>query len=269
MARSVSARRSCQLVGIGRSSFAYQPRPDRNEELALRMRSLCQEQPRLGYRMAWAQLRDDFAPLNLKRVRRLWKREGLHLVKRSRQRLRGIPRPMLDAIAPNEVWCMDFAHDSCMNGTKIKCFALVDECTRECLALEVERRIPSSRVVQVLEQAFSQYGAPRSIRCDNGPEFASWTLRLFLKRRGVELTFIQPGSPWQNGFAESFIGTLRDGCLDVEAFRNLADAQLKILLWRKFYNEQRPHSSLGYVRPREKRQSFLTDRLQCVGGVTF
>jgi putative transposase len=256
MAHGISVRRACSLIGLSRSSFAYRPAPSRNEELTARLRELATEQPRLGWRLAWAQLREEFSPLNKKRVYRLWRLEGLNLRTRKRGRIKGRERPDLAAQRPNHVWCMDFAHDACLNGTRIKCLALVDEFTRESLAIEVQRSIPSSRLIQALAAAFEDYGVPEIIRCDNGPEFISWTLRLFLKRRGVRLVLIQPGSPWQNGYAESFIGTFRDNCLDVEVFRNLADAQVRIEAWRKFYNEDRPHSMIGYLKPREKRERF-------------
>lgn len=260
MARGISARKACKLVGLSRCGLSYEPAPSRNGELVIRMKQLAGEQPRLGCRLAWAQLREEFAPLNKKRVRRLWRAEGLNLRPRRRGRIKGREKPEMQARRPNHIWAMDFAHDSCMNGTKIKCFALVDEYTRESPAIEVAVRIPAKKVIQVLEAAFEEYGAPEIIRCDNGPEFISWTLRLFLKLKGVKLVLIQPGSPWQNGYAESFIGTFRDNCLDVEAFRNLADAQIKIEAWRVFYNENRPHSSIGYLEPREKRRRFQDRR---------
>jgi putative transposase len=256
MARGLSARRACKLIGLSRSSYEYKPAPSRNVELVEKMMHLAGEQPRLGWRLAWAQLREEFAPLNKKRLRRLWRLEGLHLRPRKRGRIKGREKPEIQARRPNHIWAMDFAHDSCMNGTKIKCFAMVDEFTRESPAIEVAVRIPSKKVIQVLEAAFEEYGTPEIMRCDNGPEFISWTLRLFLKLRGVKLVLIQPGSPWQNGYAESFIGTLRDNCLDIEAFRNLVDAQTKIEAWRVFYNEGRPHSSLGYLEPSKSRQRF-------------
>ena len=255
MARGLSARRACKLVGLSRSSLAYKPAPSRNVELVAKMRHLAGEQPRLGWRIAWAQLKEEFAPLNKKRLRRLWRVEKLNLRPRKRGRIKR-EKPDAHAKRPNHIWAMDFAFDSCMNGTKIKCFALVDEFTRESPAIEVAVRIPARKVIQVLEAAFDEYGTPEIMRCDNGPEFVSWTLRLFLKQRGVKLVLIQPGSPWQNGYAESFIGTLRDNCLDVEVFRNLIDAQAKIGAWRVFYNESRPHSSIGYLEPRKKRERF-------------
>ena len=260
MARGISGRRACKLVSLSRCAFSYKPAPSRNQELVERMRHLAEEQPRLGWRLAWAQLKEEFAPLNKKRVRRLWRLEKLNLRPRRRGRIKGRIKPDIEAQRPNHVWAMDFAHDSCLNGTKIKCFALVDEFTRESPAIEVATSIASKKVIRVLEVAFEEYGTPEILRCDNGPEFTSWTMRLFLKQKGVRLVWIQPGSPWQNGYIESFIGTFRDNCLDVEVFRNLADAQIKIEGWRQFYNESRPHSAIGYLEPREKRERFINQQ---------
>lgn len=250
IARGLSARRACELLALSRSSFVYKSAPSRNLELTARLLQLAADEPKLGYRMAWARLRPEFAPLNLKRVRRIWREQGLHLKAKKSRRIKGAQRPELLARRPREVWCMDFAHDACANGSKIKCLAVIDESSRECLAMEVARRIPAERVVETLRQGFAEFGKPLHVRCDNGPEFASWALRLFLRDCGVGHALIQPGSPWQNGFAESFIGTFRSECLDPETFDNLADAQLRIALWVKFYNEDRPHSSLGYLQPK-------------------
>ncbi|MCL6508341.1 MAG: IS3 family transposase [Bryobacteraceae bacterium] len=249
MARGISARKACRLVGISRSSFAYRGAQDRNAALRDRLHQLAEEHPKMGYRMAWAHLKDEFSPLNLKRVRRLWNEEGLNLKRKESNRIRVAARPIESAASPNEGWSMDFCHDSLASGLKVKCLVIVDEATRECVALEAHRRIPSSLVVATLERAFSERGVPSYIRCDNGPEFRSWSVRLFLKRHGVKLVWIQPGSPWQNGFAERFIGTLRSECLSAERLVTLAEAQVHLGAWRRFYNESRPHSSLGYQSP--------------------
>jgi putative transposase len=255
--RGVSARRSCQLLGLSRSGFAYRAKQTRNTGLVQRLKELASEQPRLGCRLAWAQLRDEFSPLNIKRVRRLWRLEKLHLRPKKSQKISGRKKPELEAKCMNHVWCMDFCHDRCMNSSKLKCLAVVDEFSRECVCLEVSNRIPSLHLIQALEIAFLEYGKPAIIRCDNGPEFISWNLRLFLKKQGVELVNIQPGSPWQNGFAESFIATFRSNCLDAEVFYNLADAQIKIQAWKNFYNTVRPHSGIGYSIPQQYKKDFI------------
>jgi putative transposase len=247
---------------MSRSSFAYERAPSRNVELTQRLRELAAEQPRAGCRMAWAQLRGEFAPLNLKRVRRIWLAEGLSRRPRLSRRIRGAPKPEAEARWPRHIWCMDFAHDTCASGTRFKCLAVLDEASRECLALHVATRIPGEAVADVLKAAFERYGKPEALRCDNGPEFTSWSLKLFLEDQGVRHLLIQPGSPWQNGYAESFIGTFRAECLDAEVFDNMADAQLKIGLWTKFYNEDRPHSSIGYLQPRAFTEKWNEIALQ-------
>lgn len=263
----LSVRRSCELLGIGRSSLAYRRAPDRNAELARRLREIAAEQPRLGCRMAWAQLRAEFAPLNLKRVRRIWLAERLNLRPRKSRRLRGGAQTARPEALPGQAWCMDFAHDACLNGARFKCLAVVDEASRECAALHAAARITGEAVVGVLKAAFGAYGKPESVRCDNGPEFASWAVRLFLESEGVRHVRIQPGSPWQNAFAESFIGTFRTECLDPETFLDLADARERIDRWRTFYNEDRPHSSLGYLQPSSFRRKWNEIRSENARGV--
>lgn len=246
MAQGLSQRSSCKLAGISRRAFALQPAPDRNAGLREALRRVWR--PNMGYRMAWGFLREEFAPLNPKRVHRLWKEEGLGRVKRYRKKRTGNTVP-LRAEAPNHVWCVDFCFDSCLNGTKLKVLAIVDEFSKELLALEVGTSFKSLKVQSVLARLFAQRGAPQFLRSDNGSEFASRSLAVFLLRSGSQSRFIAPGSPWQNAHAESFVSRLRAELLDVEVFHNLADAQLRLGLYLRFYNEQRPHSSLGYRTP--------------------
>lgn len=202
----------------------------------------------MGYRMAHALVRSEFAPLNVKRVHRLWKEERLGRMKRYRKKRTGSSVPVA-AEGPNHVWSVDFCFDACLNGTKLKVLAIVDEFTRECLALETHTSFKSLRVQQVLEGLFESRGAPKFLRSDNGSEFISRSLAVFLARSGSGSYFIKPGSPWQNAYVESFNSTLRRDCLDVEVFHNLADAQVKLTLYRRYYNEVRPHSSLGRRPP--------------------
>ncbi len=202
----------------------------------------------MGYRMAHALVKGEFEPLNLKRVHRIWKQEKLGRMKRYRKKRTGNSVPF-SASLPNQVWTVDFVHDACLNGTKLKILSVVDEVTRECLALEVATRIDSQQVRSVLAPLFADRGAPRFLRSDNGGEFIARLLAVFLFASKSESKFIDPGSPWQNAFVESFHATLRRDHLDVELFHNLADAQLKTAVYRRYYNEQRPHSSLGYRPP--------------------
>lgn len=246
MAQGISQRTSCRLVGISRRGLALEPAPDKDAALIDRLRSVWR--PNMGYRMAHALLKPEFAPLNVKRVHRLWKEERLGRMKRFRKRRTGNPLPQA-ASSPNEVWCVDFCFDACLNGTKLKVLAIVDEFTRECLALEAAASFRSMRVQGVLSRLFALRGAPRFLRSDNGSEFIARSLAVFLSQSQTESRFIKPGSPWQNGHAESFVSRLRAELLDVELFHNLADAEVKLALFRRFYNEQRPHSSLGYLAP--------------------
>ena len=147
------------------------------------------------------------------------------------------------------MWCLDFCHDACLNGTRLKVLAVKDEYTRECLALEVATSLDSHRVRRILQSVVEERGAPEYLRSDNGPEFIARHLSIWLMSQGSRSHFIKPGAPWQNGHAESFMARLRAECLDAEVFFNLADAKLKLNLFRHYYNQVRPHSALGYIPP--------------------
>lgn len=246
MEEGVTARRACQVMGI--SSSALYREPVENKDGPVREALLRVWRPNMGYRMAHALVQEEFAPLNLKRVHRIWKEMHLGRVKRYRKKRTGNPVP-LRADRPNHVWCVDFVHDSCLNGTKLKILSVVDEFTRECLALEVDTRLNAHRVRDTLAPLIEARGAPGHVRSDNGSEFIARLLAVFLSQSGSGSHFIAPGSPWQNGFVESFHSTLRRDHLDVEAFTNLADAQIKTMVYQRYYNEVRPHSSLGYKPP--------------------
>lgn len=202
MERGVTARRASSITGISTASL-YRPKPpDRNAELRERLRAVWR--PNMGYRMAHAIVSREMCPLNEKRVHRIWKQERLGRMKRYRKKRTGSSVP-ISAEAPNNVWCVDFCYDACLNGTKLKVLAIKDEFTRECLALEAATSIKSLRLQRVLEGLFEARGAPGFLRSDNGPEFISRSLAVFLSLSGTESKFIKPGSPWQNGYAESFI----------------------------------------------------------------
>ena len=253
MSEGLSARHACCIVGLSRRALALAERPDRDAALRDRLRAVWR--PNMGYRMAHALVRPEFDLLNVKRVHRIWKQEKLGRMKRYRKRRTGSTVPFA-AEAPNQVWCVDFCFDACLNGTKLKILSVVDEITRECLALEVATRINSCQVRGVLEPLFKERGAPEFLRSDNGGEFIARLLAVFLFQRNSQSKFIDPGSPWQNGYAESFHATLRRDHLDVELFHNLADAQLKTAVYRRYYNEQRPHSSLGHRPPMVAAQDW-------------
>ena len=169
--------------------------------------------------------------------------------KRRRRRVASSrPRPE-PATGPNHVWAYDFVFDACANGQKLKCLTVVDEWTREALCIEVAPRIRARHVLDVLSKLVSVHGAPRYLRSDNGPEFVSLAVLGWLKREGIETAFIAPGKPWQNGTNESFNGRFRDECLNMEYFRNRAEARAVIEGWRVHYNQERPHSSIDYMTP--------------------
>jgi putative transposase len=237
-------------MAVARSTLNDQSRmPARDARLEPSLREVAQRHPRYGYRRAWAVLRRGML-INLKRVRRLWQRLGLSLPKRSpRRRGRSISLRALSANTANQVWAYDFVHDGCANGQKLKLLPVVDEWTRECLAIEVGARINSSSVIHVLSRLMSWPGRPAYLRSDNGPEFVATRVKEWLKMNGVQTTFIEPGKPWQNGMNESFNGKLRDECLNMQWFRNRAEARVIIEGWRCHYNEERPHRSLNYQTP--------------------
>lgn len=262
MEQGVTVRRACHIMAVSTSRLYYVPAPDRNEALRQRLREVAR--PGIGYRMAHALVLPQFGALNHKRVYRLWKQEQLAHKKARKKRRTGATVP-LAATRANQVWCLDFCHDACLNGTQLKVLAVKDEYTRECLALEAATRLNSHSVRQILQRLQEERGAPEYLRSDNGPEFIARHLRIWLLSQGSRSHFIKPGAPWQNGHAESFIARLRAECLDAEVFFNLADARLKLNLFRRYYNQERPHSALGYIPPAQFAAQ-LKEQLKDKGG---
>lgn len=250
----VSQRRACKVLGQPRSTQRRRPKV-RGDEPALleRIEALARRYPRYGYRRVWAMLRLEGWRVNRKRVYRLWRLKGYKVKRKQRKRRRlgvgahGIMRRCASGI--NDVWAWDFVHDRDEMGRPLKWLIIEDEFTREGLALQVERSITARDVLDVLGKLMSIRGAPRHIRSDNGPEFIAHAVREFCEQAGVQTLYIEPGSPWQNGFAESFNGRLRDELLNQELFADLKEAQALSAWWRHEYNHRRPHSSLGYVPP--------------------
>lgn len=250
----VSERRACTAVGQPRSTQRYCPQPgDLEKKLTSRMHELVRENPRYGYRRIAALLRADGWAVNVKRVHRLWRREGFKVPVRQIKKRRlgtsanGIVRK--SAQWPNHVWAWDFVHDRTRGGNALKLLTVVDEYTRQCICLEVRRHMKGADVAEVLMEAMAHYGVPGHIRSDNGPEFIAKQLRRTLGELGVGTLYIEPGSPWQNGFAESFNSKLRDELLSCEVFESLTEAKYLARQWRRSYNTHRPHSSLGYQTP--------------------
>jgi putative transposase len=261
--RGIPRRRACALFQIARSALHYQSRlHQRDADLKLRLHTLAKRYPRYGYRRAWALVRAEQGRINIKRVHRIWCAATLQVPqRRPRRRVRGSGmRPLAPAHA-NHIWAYDFIHDRCANGQKLKLLTVVDEWTRECLAIEVDGRITAGRVRHVLQRLIEHYGAPHFIRSDNGPEFSATAIKGWLQQRGIQTAHIDAGKPWQNGTNESFNGKLRDECLNLEWFRHRTEARIVIEQWRGQYNEQRPHSSLGYRTPAQVRQQEVEPQL--------
>ena len=250
----VSERRICRVLGQHRSTQRKRPQGRADEErLVADMIELARQYGRYGYRRIAALLRDAGWQVNDKRVERLWRREGLKVPqkqpKRSRLWLNDGSCIRLRPSHTSHVWSYDFVQDRTHDGKAFRMLTVIDEYTRECLAIHVRRKLNSQDVLYVLSRLFLQYGPPEHIRSDNGPEFAAQAVRHWLGRLQVKTLFITPGSPWENGYNESFNGKLRDECLNMEIFSTLKEAQVLIEQWRCFYNTQRPHSSLGYRPP--------------------
>lgn len=255
----VSERRSCQLLALSRTSFRYRKRIGENEALIERLRLIAFSYPRFGYRRASALLRREGEQVNHKRVFRLWQKFGLSLPKpKKRKRARPNSAGLLPAPRrPNEIWSYDFVFDACAGkGRRLKILTIVDEYTRECLATIVNRSLKAADVVETLTRLIEQRGAPQFLRSDNGSEFAAIEVSVWLKLNGIKTIFIEPGRPWQNAKCESFNGRLRDECLNQEWFNSIREAKIVIEKWRKFYNSERPHSSLNYQTPKEMREKF-------------
>jgi putative transposase len=217
------------------------------------MKELSAQYPRYGYRRIRIFLNRDGHRMSPGRAHRLWQTARLQVPrKRPRKRITAAPRPRPQAPSgPNQVWCYDFVFDHCANGQQLKCLTVADEFTKEGLAIDVDGRIRSGRVIEVLSRLVSARGAPRFVRSDNGPEFVSKALLSWIVTQGIGTALIEPGKPWQNGVAESFNGKFRDECLSLEWFRSRAEAKVLIEQWRRHFNEVRPHSSLGYLTPNE------------------
>jgi putative transposase len=249
--KGLSQRRACTLVGVGRSALRYRSvKNEKDAAVLTRMAELSARYPRYGYRRIAIFLGRDGHKMSFGRAHRLWRRAKLQVPrKRPRKRVAaGRPRPNAPTGA-NQVWSYDFVFDWCASGQQLKCLTVTDEWTKEGLAIEVDGRIRSGRVIEVLSRLVSERGAPLFLRSDNGPEFVSRALLKWIVGQGIETALIDPGKPWQNGATESFNGKFRDECLSLEWFRSRAEAKVVIETWRQHFNTVRPHSSLGYLTP--------------------
>ena len=249
----VSQQRACAMATLHRSTYTYRCQvTGRTEALRQRLRELAAERPRYGYRRLHVLLVREGHAVNHKRIHRLYREEGLAVRRRLRKRVcRGKRRPLLRADRLNQAWSMDFMGDTLSSGRTFRTLNIVDQYSRECLALEVDSSLPGQRVVRVLDRLATDRGLPEVLVIDNGPEFTGKTLDLWAYEHRVHLHFIQPGRPIQNAFVESFNGRFRDECLNQHWFTSLGDARAHIEAWRDDYNARRPHSGLGHRTPIE------------------
>ena len=250
---AVSARRACRVVRLSRSTWLYQSRKAEQVALKQRIREIAETRTRYGYLRIHALLRREGWPVNRKRIYRLYGEMGLQMRhkpprRRVQAKLRETRQP---ARSPNDCWSMDLMADQTFDGHKLRVLTIVDNFSRVSPAIEVRRRYTGYDVVQTLERATGQYGLPRTIRVDNGPEFVSKEVDLWAYAKGVTLDFSRPGKPTDNAFIEAFHARLRQECLNQHWFLSLAEACAKLAQWRELYNHERPHSRLGYRTPEE------------------
>lgn len=250
----MSQRRACRVLDQQRSTQRYEPRRAADEpRLLAAMHEHVRRHPRFGYRRIHRELVTTGWRVNRKRIFRLWKQEGFKVPQKQRKRRRlGTSENSVirhRAEHKDHVWCWDFKHSRDERGRPLKWLSIVDEFTRESLALEVERSIKAEDVLDHLRDLFLIRGLPRHIRSDNGPEFIAGAIQSFLAAAGVGTLYIKPGSPWENGYAESFHSKLGDELIEAEEFVDLADAQEMAAWWKNYYNHRRPHSSLKYMTP--------------------
>ncbi len=252
----VSLRRGCALLKMSWSSYRYVARPRDDGPLTEKLQEVARKYPRFGYRRAWAVLRRAGELVNSKRVYRVWKQAGLQRPQRRRKprhkRSGAVPR---QAAYPNHVWTYDFMQDAA-GGRPLRLLTIVDEFTRESLEIAAARSLPAQAVIEVLGRLFADRSRPAYVRSDNGPEFVAVAVKDWLQDRRVQTCYIDPGSPWQNAYGESFNDKFRDECLNLEWFHSVAEARVIIQRWRRYYNEERPHSSLGYLTPAEFRSAW-------------
>ena len=247
------------MVGVSRSVVRYVARKRQDEaRLVKKIHELAIRNSRYGYRRITVLLRRGGFRVNRKRVHRIWKSEGLGLPRRrpKRRRIRQTGEIVNKAEYPNHVLSYDFVEDRTERGGKLRILVIIDEYTRECLAIRVEPSIPATVVIEVLEWLFLTRGVPKYLRSDNGPEFVSRAVCQWLEESGCRTLFITPGSPWENGYIESFIDKLRDECLNREMFKNGKEAQSIVEAFRLEYNNYRPHSSLNYLTPAEFAERY-------------
>lgn len=251
----LSQRRACGLIELVRGTCRYRRRRVEDPRLRLRLRELAEARRRFGYRRLQVLLEREGWQVNHKRVYRLYVEEKLSLRRKRGRKRSTVRQPLAGPVAANQAWSVDFMTDALSSGRRFRMLNIVDDYTRECLAIEVDTSLGGARVVRVLEELKTRRGLPQQIRSDNGPEFVSRAVDQWAYEQGLRWHTIQPGRPMENGYVESFNGRFRDECLNENWFTDLSDAREKIAEWRQDYNQARPHSALGYRTPEEFAQN--------------
>ena len=255
--RGVSVTRACAAAGISRSSYRYESRRADDVETIERIKEVRLKKPRWGYKRVYRKLRGEGFAVNHKRIERIWREYGFTLPpRRKRKKVRtGLSVPVA-ATSPNHVWTYDFMFDATFGGRRMKVLTVIDEFTREALAVVPARSMNASALMGVLAKLFAVRGKPTTIRSDNGPEFIAFELTEWLEAQGATTHHIEPGKPWQNGFAESFNSRVRDECLNMNEFWSIEHARVVLEGWRIEFNTEHPHSSLGYLTPEQFAASW-------------
>lgn len=245
----LSVPRACALVQLPRSTFLYTAKAEDDTELLAQIRELAARHPRYGYRRICVLLRRTTV-VNEKRIRRLWRQHQLQVRRVVCRRRSRTARPLrLEAAYPGHIWAYDFVEDALADGTPLRILTVMDEFTREGLALDVALTTSAERVIGILAALVVQHGAPAYLRSDNGAEFVALAVQGWLAQAGIQTLYIDPGKPWQNGKEERFNGTVRDECLNLHQFHSVAEACVRLSSFRQHYNHERPHSRLGYPTP--------------------
>jgi transposase InsO family protein len=260
----VSERRACRVTGQHRSTQrrVARPRPVEDDKLRRRLREIARRHPRWGWKTAHTILRREGWTVNRKRTRRLWRDEGLRRPTPCRRKRTRPPGggELLRAVRPNHVWALDFQFDETADRRRLKLLNIVDEHTREALAMSVGRTCIADDVVTTIDRLVAERGAPAYLRMDNGPELIAWALRDWCRLAGTGTVYIEPGAPWENPFVESFNGRVRDELLNIEEFGSLLEAQVLVEAWRVEYNTYRPHSSLDGLTPAEYAEHWTINQ---------
>lgn len=256
-AHGMSERRACRTAGVDRTSVRYRARRPDDAALRERLKALAFERRRFGYRRLHVLLKREGWAVNKKRVQRIYREERLMVRKRGgRKRALGLRAPMKAPDRPNACWSLDFVHDQLIDGRRFRILGVVDECTRECLALVPDSSISGVRVARELDRIIAWRGKPEAILSDNGTELTSNAILAWADERAISWRYIQPGRPSQNAFVESFNGRLRDELLNETLFRSLTHARLELDAWRIDYNQHRPHGKLGWLTPAHYAQQW-------------